>query len=695
MRNPKGSPPPIHYACSAPVLLQGGDFACDFCTEKPTLTGPHRGAAIADGANLWTNTDPTNPLDDLLVGGTAGVWLKDFPLDWAEHTGTVALFPASVAGIPQGASGTSCHDDTDAALRLISLEFGDLYGFSVCTIGDLDDDGFDEFLVGAPRGPFQGVNGEFAPWEGRVYLYLSGEYLSWTGPDWSGGSGSCKVGCQFCSANALLSTCDFPGHYSAVPRASAILAPPPLDGEGPGPQYFGFSLENLGDLDGDGVDDVGIGAPNRDNRTTNPALVAEEPGRAYIISGAKLWQSVQGPGQEALVVGDGLLPYTGAPSATDALLLGTLTPDLCEFGGSNGDRVGHAMVGNVDLDADGDLDVAIGAPQYRWLSWQTGLKKYSVQSTGAGRVVAVAGGPWTQGGPQSGAPTTAVLDGIWFLDVDVEYASVISNSPDYGEAFGFSVSARRKAPASGNSASWDLVVGAPLFSETPPGTLAAQTGMPPYTFLGWGPFGDPTRSRAIRMATVWDWPDGPVFTPPSVANWHYKGVDVGELAGWKVKALGDIDLVAGGVEDIGICTRNFSTSPRDSMGACTAPCFQEAGPDYDTLCPNPATTCTTVGIPSSVDDNGGGLFCGSVTLHRVTDGAIRLDFRGEDTRDSLGWGIALLENTVSDTPQLVLGAGRWPGNNASGMAGGQPVNSLDENGRVYVFQPSSMGFNNP
>ncbi len=608
-----------------------------------------------------------------------------------KHTGTVALFSGSVAGVPQGATGTACRDDTDAALRLVSLQFGDLFGFSVCTIGDLDDDGFDEFLVGAPRGPFSGVNGELAPWEGRVYLYLSRDYLSWTSPDWAGGSGSCKVGCQFCSGS-MLSTCDFPGHYSAVPRASAILQPPSVDGDGPGAQYFGFALENLGDLDDDGLDEIGIGAPHRDNRTTNPAIAAEEPGRCYILSGDKLWQAVQGVGQEILVVGDGGEPYTGAPTGTpdtDALLLGALTPELCEFGGAAGDRVGHAMVGNVDLDADGDLDVAIGAPQYRWLTWQTGLKKYSVQSTGSGFVLGVPGGQWSQ----PTGPTTAVLDGIWFLDVDAEYPPALPDSPDYGEAFGFSISARREALAPGEAAAWDLVVGAPLFSETPPGPFQFAPAGTAFTLPRWGTFGEPTLPRALGRATVWSWPDGPVFTPPSVAEWHYAGVEPGELAGWKVKAVGDIDLVGG--EDIAICTRNFSTSSRDSGGVCTAPCFQEAGPVHLALCPNPPTTCTSAGVPSVLDDDAGGLFCGSVTIHRATDGAIRLDLRGEDTRDSLGWAIGTLTNTPSGAPQLALGAGRWPGNNQSVQVAGQPVNSLDENGRVYVFQPSSMGFNNP
>ncbi len=278
----KDPPPPVHYSCNAPVLLQGGSFDCDFCTERPTFYAPHRGAAIADGAELWPDSEV---LDDLLVGGTSGVWLKPFDETWQQHTGTVALFSGSTAGAPSGVSSTSCRDDDDAALRIVSEQFGDLFGFAVCTIGDLEDDGYDEFLVGAPRGPFA-FPGQVAPWEGRVYLFLSSDFQNWGTFDWVGGNGSCKLECQSCSGPNPWQ-CDYPGHYSAVTRASAILEPPALDVSGAGAQYFGFALENLGDLDGDGLDEVGIGAPHKDNRTTNPALAAESPGRCYIISGLK------------------------------------------------------------------------------------------------------------------------------------------------------------------------------------------------------------------------------------------------------------------------------------------------------------------------------------------------------------------------------------------------------------------------
>lgn len=165
---------PIEWACNAPVLLQGGSFNCDLCIGYPTLKGPHRGAAIADGANLLAELDPEDPegpegafFDDLLIGGTAGVWLKASSAETDRtHTGTVVLYRGDVAGVPAGATGTLCLDDDSAHRKLISPNFGDLFGFSVTAIGDLDDDTYDDFIVGAPRGPFSGTPMQPAPWEG-------------------------------------------------------------------------------------------------------------------------------------------------------------------------------------------------------------------------------------------------------------------------------------------------------------------------------------------------------------------------------------------------------------------------------------------------------------------------------------------------------------------------------------------------
>jgi hypothetical protein len=510
----------VTYACEAPKLLQGGSFDCDVCKTYPTLRGPHRGAAIADGGNLLAEPDPQDPqappgafYDDLLIGGTSGAWLKassDGGLGEAfrNHTGTVALFRGDVAGLPAGATATTCMDDDDAEIRLISTPATSLDGST-------------------PR---------------------LGLLRCWCRSMW---------------------TVSSPDRSTSASRSSAS-----------------------GTWNGDGTEDFAIGAPGRDNRTADPATLAANGGRCYVVSGADISAAVSAPGQETLVIGESV--PNGSGGTEDRFLLGDLTVAGSDFGCGPGDRLGHAIAGRVDLDRDGDLDLVVGAPMY---------------STTPSTTFSFA----PEGYDPDGNPTTA--DALDF--------------PDWG-----------------------------------------------------GTFRQPQNGRALGRATVWDWPDQSPLAAPTASNWQMLGFDDGEMVGWKVKALGNLDGIAG--QDIGICSRNFTAPTRDGLGVCTSPCFQEAASLPVGFCPNGSTAgCPDPGgaNPDS-DPNAGGFACGSVTVHQASDGLIRYEFRGEDTRDSLGWGMARLDTTPSGQRQLVLGSGRWPGGNSA-----SPVN---ENGRVYVFEPASM-----
>ena len=98
---------------------------------------------------------------------------------------------------------------------------GDRFGWAVAGVGDVDGDGYDDALVGAPRHANAG----------RVYLY-------------SGFDGALLL--QF-------------------------------DGEGAG-HHFGLLLAAAGDVDGDSYADLAIGAPLHD-------ALGVETGRAYVYSG--------------------------------------------------------------------------------------------------------------------------------------------------------------------------------------------------------------------------------------------------------------------------------------------------------------------------------------------------------------------------------------------------------------------------
>lgn len=114
---------------------------------------------------------------------------------------------------------------------------GDETGFSVAAAGDVNGDGFDDFVIGAP---FADDNGSFS---GSAFLIYG-----------HGGT----------FANLDLSN---------LSRSAGVV----LRGHSAGDQA-GFSVSGAGDVDRDGFDDLIIGSPNSDQR-------AEMSGAAYIIYG--------------------------------------------------------------------------------------------------------------------------------------------------------------------------------------------------------------------------------------------------------------------------------------------------------------------------------------------------------------------------------------------------------------------------
>ncbi len=575
-----------------------------------------------------------------------------------------------------------------------------MFGFSVATLGDIDGDQHSEFVVGAHRGPFPFDTSDDieAPWVGRVYLYLSTDFLSWPlAPPVI--AGACKAGCQVCNSSFTFESgalspegCSFPGFHSAIPMASAILEPPAAATLDESREYFGFSLCNAGDFDGDGVDDFAIGAPHDDNRSNDVIGTAIAPGRCYIISGTKLHQATLGPGPESLVVGDGL-DFNGSP--TDNLLVADLKPQDCNFGAGNGDRLGHALDGGTDVNGDGRSDLIAGAPQYRWIPWDTGMKRYAVTSNEAGQVHVLAG--FT--GSAFSASESASISGSWYVP-STTYPNPEPNSPDYGEAFGFSVSLRVPSLTPPASDSWDFVVGAPLFSDTPATSRLADPPPVDGNLVSLPDWGDPALpailvGRSYGRATVWSWPNTAAaapLSPPTMADWHYQGFTSQELVGWSVKVIGEFDSEAG--QEIAINSRNFSTNSRAAMDACLTPCFQERDDQasiFSSLCSAPST-CPQVTFRDLGDNDAGTGICGAVTLHRAETGETLAEIQGEDPKDSMGWGLARINDPqFGSGSRLVLGAGRWPGNNPDNtIIGVGSVNSLNENGRVYLFAPSTL-----
>lgn len=157
---------------------------------------------------------------------------------------------------------------------------GDVFGASVTGVGDVDGDGMADVLVGAPRDPALGTNG------GRVALFVAAD---WTEPRWAREG---EAGSRLGAGAGPLGDVDgdgigdvvvgAPGNGGAIwvlsgDDGSDVLSP--LAGDPDATSLGQFFVAGVGDLDGDAVPDVYAG--DFGDETLGPGT-----GRAYVWSGA-------------------------------------------------------------------------------------------------------------------------------------------------------------------------------------------------------------------------------------------------------------------------------------------------------------------------------------------------------------------------------------------------------------------------
>jgi len=209
-----------------------------------------------------------------------------------------------------------------------SISPGQLGG-AVSPAGDFNADGYGDFLVGARTDPTGGTNA------GRAFLYYGGPTID------------------------LVPDLTFTGG--------------PLD-------MLGYSVADAGDLNGDGYDDIAIGAPRC-------SAVANEAGRVLVYFGGKNPDGVpdvvlngscnerfgswvdgmgdfNGDGFDDLAVSSDTSNISNDPGKATIFLGGSrmdAQPDLVLKGEAANDYFGWPAVGAGDLNGDGYGDIAVGA----------------------------------------------------------------------------------------------------------------------------------------------------------------------------------------------------------------------------------------------------------------------------------------------------------------------------------------------
>lgn len=235
-------------------------------SELELFGDPALGELQSGNALAWVGDSDGQPGDELLVGTGSHSW------PWGD------VVPAYAYLVDGSASGFA--EIGSQALATLEDPLGESFGWSVAGAGDQDGDGLDDLLIGAPASDFAEDAG------GIAYLL--------TGPR----SGTVTVD----------------SGTDIVLYGDSNVA------------YLGWSVVGPGDVTGDGIDDLALGAVG--------ASYESWSGAVYVVPG----------------------PVTSSTSVTDKAYAGGAA-----FVGGGGDWLGYRMAAAGDVDGDGVADLLMGS----------------------------------------------------------------------------------------------------------------------------------------------------------------------------------------------------------------------------------------------------------------------------------------------------------------------------------------------
>jgi hypothetical protein len=281
-------PPPPPPPPSINGVRFNGRANTDYSGARVSSAGDVDGDGIDDlliGA-YWAHGGATNAGEVYLIFGRA---LNDWDT-LADAANKVSL--ATINGVAAG---------DNNMIRFISTDNSSYTGFRVSSAGDVDGDGKDDLLIGAPLADGGGNH------SGNIYLFFGRSKADWNAS--TNASGDITLGFSFCF----------------IGRAAG--------------DSLGYGVSSAGDVDGDGKDDLLIGAPS----------AGATRGETYLIFGRSRasWNT--------------LFPW-GSFKTDEINGVGAGDNKTIRFNGrNNNDQSGFSVSSAGDVDGDGKADLLIGA----------------------------------------------------------------------------------------------------------------------------------------------------------------------------------------------------------------------------------------------------------------------------------------------------------------------------------------------